>query len=70
MVYVADNQELYLRVFDDQTHQQLDSTMVTNKFIGASDAAFPTTDVANNLQRLLAYYQERGYVLHGTLPLF
>ncbi|MDI9206014.1 mucin-binding protein [Ligilactobacillus saerimneri] len=68
VVYVADNQELYLRVFDDQTHQQLDSTMITNKFIGASDAAFPTTDVANNLQRLLAYYQERGYVLHGTLP--
>ncbi|MBZ4027673.1 hypothetical protein K7D79_08965, partial [Lactobacillus johnsonii] len=67
VVYVADTQELKVQVFDldgDTPDEPLktDKTGATVDFTGDSFTNFPS-DVATNVDSLIKYYTDRGYLV-------
>ncbi|WHS08463.1 YSIRK-type signal peptide-containing protein [Ligilactobacillus salivarius] len=69
VVYIANDQRLQLRVFDDNKNEQLlTDGIAETDYIGKSNADYPATDINNSLEKLLTYYQQRGYKLNGEMP--
>lgn len=66
--YAPVKQELQVQVYDDDSKTTLDTTDTgaTVDFIGNSNAAFPTDDLQNNLDKLKTYYEGQNYIV--TLP--
>lgn len=66
--YAPVKQELQVQVYDDDSKKALNTKDTGAKidFIGNSNAAFPTDDLQNNLDKLKTYYEGQNYIV--TLP--